>query len=302
MVQLKNDATELIFVGERHRVSLESLKSLCAELGSAAAFALGKLGAAQTKVDFELLASPRYGSIIIVLQPVFYFNLDTTSFVARAADEIKSQLEELGSLAAIGAFVWQVLFGGNGIFDLFKRKVQVSDLPQTPKVSNLEYLLRQKLLSEEDREFRHHLQTIVNLAAGAGADAVKIRVDDSDAIALWDRSSRTEPGLLFSSRLFNRPVPLFVRRISEPIRGSYLGKPVQIFAGEGFAEQNGGINRVIVVWASAHPIPDPGETTARYVKAQLLMGAEGLEVLDEIPAGMEGADAVILVREAANMG
>lgn len=293
---MSNELTILRFYGATPdavpRVSPRALNQITDGLIELATQAARRLTFEVELIELHFAVAPRKGSLEIVL-------VQTVEVAGGTGSTFGTLLfERCGDLAGIGAFIWTVVFGGQGVLDL----VRVAKSEPSKSDGALDELrVRVRDHISQSNEIKKAARQLLDAAILPKVSRVEIEVFDEPPVVLFAADDRTQPTLLARSR---RPGPnrvagqgiRYVAYMGGPVvRAIHKGQSVKVFLGVGTSQPQTAGHRLVVLWASQAALPKQGARVE--VKAEALSddAVKKLVFEESIPFEFEEAEDVLLV-------
>lgn len=247
-----------------------------------------------------LLASPTIGSSRFKLEARFKTPDEPKPGMLKAALDAGPAL---GGWAGLGALLWLVLFGENGMIDMSRRGIDA------PPESSFELAAREPI---HRPEMKPVIAMILDAAAKSGASRVELEADGGSIVVLYDQGRRTSSGLLAREGmridpLFSGAVQGTLQRTSSEILTGYWeapNQPVSVFIAQ--AEQANALDPrrrpIVVIWLSKREAPADRETVE--FRGQVISEEQlrSLKLGDDVPLAFEQPELVVLVTQATVWG
>lgn len=298
---MSNELTILRFRDELETdvpaISPGQLFTITESLTDVLAKAAQTLSFTEVRTELHFVTAPRRGSLEIVLQ-------QTVEVASLHGDKLGTEIRDaLTDAAAIGSFLWVVLFGGRGVVDLVRAGEAV------PQQETSEYLdqLRERTAAHlaKSREVKQAAQRLLDAAVVKTARRVEVEVLDEPAVLLFTSEDRRQTSLLARGRRSgpNNVAAQGVKQVSYQggpiIAGRLAQKDVRVFLGLAITTPGLGGHRVVIVWGSQAEIPPVG--TFVDVKGDAVAGEDlkRLEIRESIPFDFEDAEGVYFVKAAS---
>ena len=287
-----NDPTILRFIEKDEaspEIGLEEISGVSRSLAHAFSEVLRTIG--DGNVRLLLVASPRLGSLELLLRPEINISFEIVSVLASIPADEEGFLERLAEAATVGTFaieLWRVVFGADGIFDRWKR--------DQPARTGLQVMLSVTDRALQNGQVREAFKGLVTSALRSGADRVEIDIGDSRPVVLASRRERrgfSKAALKYKRAEQRRNPTRISRGNGEPAaRARYNGVEYTSF----LATPADGSPSIVVLWGSTLPIPKGGDAVD--VQAMVIDDPEQVEFLEEAPLAFEDAEFVVVVSRA----
>lgn len=195
-------------------------------------------GDAQVRLTFA--APPRPGSLIVPL-------------VAELAGAINGTWPVFRELVSTGADLITLIFGANGLWDLWERRRGSKDNSDFPEP-------QRQLLA--NTSVRNAIDAVVDAAARSGCERVTIDVDGASFQVFPHRVRKVDPWLMGLVGSPSRPPVKEIRGSHSLVETEFRDRKVPVFVSHR-VDQRSDTDEVLIVWLSSDTPPVDQTTSVR---------------------------------------